>query len=546
MMKVSDLRVRINSYIVLVFLVLMSVFGTALVAYYQSLYTRATDRLQKSVMIFHQLNQERFQVLARGEVGGIAPMSLVGNLLKMDEFLFIRLYDAQGKPVLHLFNEGIFTSESVDAKFPAPRVMREAVNWVEENIYLTDPPRVYALGVYSTPVEQDGLLSGYIDYVYDLSSYKNQAFYIGSLAVVFLLLTLLTLAIIVNVLFARFAESNIQGYFRMDGDGQLSNVNALLANMLGYASKADFQADAARFMAANDLVRQVQRIGSGGQSAELELHGHLGQALWCQLNVDSVRGIRGQWLYHDCHVTDISDRKAKEEAERKYRQAMLEANQQLENKVAERTEALLKLQQQTELLARTDTLTQLGNRRDFYDKTQHELNRQKRNNGPASLLMLDIDHFKRVNDTHGHLCGDKVLQVLSRVAQSVVRETDILARLGGEEFAVFMPDTPLHEAVLVAQRLRLAVAGTPIDLPGNQTIHITVSIGATGTLETDVHVDDLLKRADDALYSAKNAGRNRVVCSRQPVCGQCFGAVNGLQPAGVGLCEGCNLDLRSL
>jgi hypothetical protein len=108
----------------------------------------------------------------------------------MDEFLFIRLYDAQGKPVLHLFNESLFTSESVDAKFPAPRVMREAVNWVEENIYLTDPPRVYALGVYSTPVEQDGLLSGYIDYVYDLSSYKNQAFYIGSLAVVFLLLTL--------------------------------------------------------------------------------------------------------------------------------------------------------------------------------------------------------------------------------------------------------------------------------------------------------------------------------------------------------------------
>lgn len=512
-MKISDLRARINSYIVLVFLVLMTAFGYALVAHQNVLYRGSTEKIKKSIAIFHQLNHARFEVLARHSAGASLPMSGLGDLLKLDEFLFIRLYDAQNKPVLHLFNEVTFTPESVDAKFPAPRATGEQGHWSEEDIYLANPPRVYALGVYSTAVRERGQLAGYIDYVYDLSAYKNQAFYMASMVLVFLLLTLLMLAVIVNVLFLRFYEDNIQGYFQMGPDGQLRRVNAVLASMLGYVSKKGLLADADHFVRSNALGEQVQRMasnGSGVGGVELELQGRQGQKLWCLLSVDAVSSIRGELLHHECFVTDISDRKAKEAAELKYIQATQEINQQLEKKVAERTQALEALQKETELLARTDALTQLSNRRDFYDKTGHELHRSKRLGSFASLMMMDIDHFKQINDTYGHLSGDQVLKVLSQVFRSVNRQTDVLARLGGEEFAVFMPDTPQAEAMTVAERLRRAVEDAPMTLPDGQCIHITVSIGVTTIQASDSHIDDLLKRADTALYEAKNKGRNRI------------------------------------
>lgn len=547
-MKINELRVRINSYIVLVFLALMGIFGYALVTYQSMVYRSATEKINKSVAIFHQLNYARFLALAERSTAASLPMSVLGDVLKLDEFLFIRLYDTQGRPMLHLFNAAIFTPESVDAKFPAPRILRQPENWTEENIYLTDPPRVYALGVYSTAVQPDGHPVGYVDYVYDLSGYKNQAFYMGGMAIVFLLLTLLMLALIVNVLFLRFYEDNIQGYLRIGPDGRLLQVNTVMVGMLGYSSKKALLAEASQTLGVHVLsvVRQPPE-GGRADGVELALRHQNGQPVWCMVSMDEVSGVRGELLYHECFVSDISDRKAKEVAELKYIQATEEINLQLEKKVAERTQALEALQRQAELLARTDTLTQLSNRRDFYDKTQHELNRRKRLNGPASLLMLDIDHFKRVNDTHGHLAGDQVLRVLAQVAQSVIRQTDILARLGGEEFAVFMPDTPLAEAVRVAERLRLAVADTAVSLAEHPAMRITVSIGVTGISETDTHVDDLLRRADAALYGAKEAGRDRVVCcSGQAVGGQGLGAVDGLLPAGVGLGEGRDLDLRGL
>jgi diguanylate cyclase (GGDEF)-like protein/PAS domain S-box-containing protein len=512
-MKIRELRVRINSYIVLVFLVLVSAFGYALVAHQDRLYRGNIEKLKKSVSIFHQLNHVRFEALTKHSDGAVVPMSSLGELLKLDEFLFIRLYDAQGKPLLHLFNDGTFTSESVDAKFPAPRVTRDKVSWSEENLYLIDPPRVYALGVYSTAVLDQGQLTGYIDYFYDLSAHKNQSFFLASMVIVFLLLTLLMLAVIVNVLFSRFYEDNIQGYFQIGRDGRLLNVNSVLASMLGYASKKELMTHAEQFVSSNALNQRIQQTAfsdSDEQTVEMQLNCQNGEQRWCQLSVDKVSSIRGELLYHECLVTDVNDKKAKESAELKYLQATREINLQLEKKVAERTQALEALQKQTELLARTDTLTQLSNRRDFYDKTQHELNRRKRLGGAASLMMIDIDFFKHVNDTYGHLSGDQVLKVLGRVAQSVNRETDILARLGGEEFAVFMPDTPLAQAVEVAERLRLALANVDIVLPEGEHIQITVSIGVTSILAADSHIDDLLKRADMALYEAKNSGRNRV------------------------------------
>lgn len=512
-MKIRDLRVRINSYMVLGFLMLVSAFGYALVAHQGRLYQSNIGQLKKSIGIFHQLNHGRFEALTKHSNGDVVPMSGLGELLKLDEFLFIRLYDAQGKPQLHVFNDVTFTPESVDAKFPAPRITRDKISWSEEDLYLVDPPRVYALGVYSTPVLDQGQVTGYIDYFYDLSAHKDQSYFLASMVIVFLLLTLLMLAVIVNVLFSRFLEDNIQGYFQIGRDGRLLNVNSVLSTLLGYASKKDLMNHAEQFVRSNALNQYTQQTASsdsGEQAIEMQLNCQNGEKRWCQLSVDKVNSIRGELLYHEYFVIDINDKKAKESAELKYLQATQEINLQLEKKVVERTQALEALQKQTELLARTDSLTQLSNRRDFYDKTQHELNRRKRLGGAASLMMIDIDFFKTVNDTYGHLSGDQVLKVLARVAQSVNRETDILARLGGEEFAVFMPDTGLVQAVDVAERLRLALAHADIVLPENEHIQITVSIGVASFLAADSHIDDLLKRADIALYEAKQSGRNRV------------------------------------
>jgi len=161
-------------------------------------------------------------------------------------------------------------------------------------------------------------------------------------------------------------------------------------------------------------------------------------------------------------------------------------------------------------LARTDVLTSLGNRRDFYEQAAREIAHAKRHGDALCLLLMDIDHFKKINDGFGHAAGDEVLRKLSRSLGAALRETDLPARLGGEEFAVLMPRTPTEHAVAVAERLRHALEHTPVELDDGQTIRFTVSIGVSTWQPTDVNVDATLQRADEALYRAKHGGRNRV------------------------------------
>lgn len=162
--------------------------------------------------------------------------------------------------------------------------------------------------------------------------------------------------------------------------------------------------------------------------------------------------------------------------------------------------------------ARIDLLTGLNNRRHFFELAKKELERAKRHGAPLPALMLDVDHFKLVNDTYGHHVGDLVLQKLSEVCVQTLRGIDILGRFGGEEFAILLPETKIEQALEVAERLRLAVAGATVPLEQGGSIHITVSIGVASLVATDARVEDMLKRADAALYAAKNTGRNRV-CS---------------------------------
>jgi diguanylate cyclase (GGDEF)-like protein len=138
------------------------------------------------------------------------------------------------------------------------------------------------------------------------------------------------------------------------------------------------------------------------------------------------------------------------------------------------------------------------------------MSRTQRYNNTLSILMLDIDYFKQVNDAYGHQAGDLVLMTLAMIFQEVLRNVDIAGRLGGEEFAVVLPETGIQKAVEVAERLREVISATEVSLPSGHQIHFTVSIGIAALVDKNTSIDILLNEADKALYRAKQAGRNQV------------------------------------
>ena len=159
-------------------------------------------------------------------------------------------------------------------------------------------------------------------------------------------------------------------------------------------------------------------------------------------------------------------------------------------------------------LATVDGLTGMLNRRAFFERADGARLLALRVRKPISLLMLDIDHFKQLNDSFGHACGDEALRVFADTARGVLREHDVIGRLGGEEFALAMPGTSLDGALEAAERLRMAVTAAPVIgcAPGYR---MTVSIGVV-VIDSSEELTAALARADHALYAAKTGGRNRV------------------------------------
>jgi len=184
--------------------------------------------------------------------------------------------------------------------------------------------------------------------------------------------------------------------------------------------------------------------------------------------------------------------------------------------LAEARDRFLDYERELVNLATTDVLTGIYNRRHFIDVAVHQMEQSRRYGRPLSLVLLDIDHFKKVNDTYGHTVGDEVLRHIARIAKDSLRKTDIFARYGGEEFIILMPETISEAAFFVSERTRELIAASPVE-SGDKRITTTISLGISayekeGLEEAGADGEglvQLIQQADEALYESKNSGRNR-------------------------------------
>ena len=182
----------------------------------------------------------------------------------------------------------------------------------------------------------------------------------------------------------------------------------------------------------------------------------------------------------------------------------------LEEAVDKRTRELKDINVKLQVLATTDSLTNIKNRRSFFDSSEPMIPYCKREKKSIGFLMIDIDHFKVINDTYGHGTGDEAIKLIANTLNTIVRKSDILGRIGGEEFAVALPNTKEDGVLLVANKIRLAIENLIFTDGKDKNIDLRVSIGAAMLRDDDEDIDDLRHRADEALYIAKNSGRNQV------------------------------------
>lgn len=274
------------------------------------------------------------------------------------------------------------------------------------------------------------------------------------------------------------------GYHSLDRNGRILNINQTELRWLGVTKEealgrrfCDFCTPEGEKTFSDNFPRFLNQ--GHIHDLEFELVHKNGSITPVLISATSVHDATGKYVMSRSTVFDIRERKAME----------------------------LELQK----LANTDTLTGLNNRRHFYELANTELARTRRFKTPLSLLMIDIDHFKIINDTHGHAMGDTVLQHLANLMKSSLRGMDITARLGGEEFAILLPHTASAQATELAEKIRQKIAGESMPNPQGNDVKFTVSIGVDEWREGDTDLDTLIKRCDIAMYQAKNSGRNRVV-----------------------------------
>lgn len=279
-------------------------------------------------------------------------------------------------------------------------------------------------------------------------------------------------------------ESSVQGIYRSTVEGRLLDANPAMARIFGFASSGEMMARVANidlelFLNPSRRASCLEQLRRNGQIKDypLRLQRRDGAVIWVELNVRGVFDEAGELVEVEGLVADITEKR--------------------------------RMLRELEELARRDGLTGLWNRRYFMELGQREMARALRDNLPLSLIFFDVDHFKSINDVHGHDAGDKVLAELARIVERNLREIDIFGRMGGEEFAALLPGAAVEDAERVAEKLRAAMEAHVVTV-GERSIRCTVSLGVTAREGPTDCLCELIQVADKAMYAAKRGGRNRV------------------------------------
>ena len=272
-------------------------------------------------------------------------------------------------------------------------------------------------------------------------------------------------------------------YYLLDEQGQVVKWNAKSCEVSGYSHEEHVGMSIFQLFEGTHVDAIVQGMRSvfthGLASVEAELKTKNGNSIpylfsGKKISIDGVAYLSGLGV-------DLSERKA--------------------------------LEQQLQLQAHYDELTGLPNRRYFTQAVEKQIAQQKRYERPFSLLMIDADNFKMINDAYGHHVGDLALQHIARLLTEAVRDSDVAARIGGEEFAILLHEADEEQAIRTAERIRLWISERPMVCADGALLQLTASFGVTSMLPVDRSIDHLLCRADKALYDAKRGGRNQV-CGR--------------------------------
>lgn len=312
-----------------------------------------------------------------------------------------------------------------------------------------------------------------------------------------------------EALFRATFEHAAVGMTRVSLDGRFIQVNDGVCAIVGYKREELLGLTFQDITYPDDLeqdLAQVQQLLSGtirSYSLEKRYVRKDGDTNWVNITASLVRRQSGEADYFVVVIEDIQPRKT---AEARLEEARKSYERHLEQQVAERTEALTSANKELERLAHHDALTGLQNRLAANDRLRFEFLRLKRTGNVYSVLMMDIDHFKRINDTYGHETGDHVLTQVGEILAEVTRETDFVARFGGEEFLVILPQTDAGGALEGAEKIRQTVNGRTFPSVGR----VTLSIGVATAKAADANEDEAVRRADKALYRAKHGGRNTV------------------------------------
>lgn len=297
-------------------------------------------------------------------------------------------------------------------------------------------------------------------------------------------------------------------------DARTSDMRVVFSNPAFQASHAAGETPGGA-LHPGEAVHAAMRDALGGeQPTQTLLHERRqdGTEIWNELRTAPVRDSRGQITHYVAIQHDMTEVKRSEAELRAARDALDYLNRELEARVEARTQELQRANLLLKELASIDSLTGASNRRHFLEQARIEISRAKRQGLPLSVIMLDIDFFKSINDRFGHEAGDKALAALAATIRATLRVGDIFARMGGEEFIVMLPGQGLPDVFQTAERLRLLIAQNVIpDCPDR----VTISAGIAGLENASEEIDDLLRRADQALYRAKNQGRNRVCVGQE-------------------------------